>query len=119
MPALSSLLARLSGGNQQKVALARCLLARPSVLLLDEPMRGVDIGAKADLHALIVELAEQGTSVLFVASEADELLALADRVLVLFRGRIVDEMGGVELAHEPLARERIARRAMGAGGGAA
>jgi ribose transport system ATP-binding protein len=119
MPALASLAARLSGGNQQKVALARCLLARPSVLLLDEPMRGVDIGAKADLHALIVELAEQGMSVLFVASEADELLALADRVLVLFRGRIVDEIPGLELAHERLARERIARATMGAGSGAA
>lgn len=112
-PELSSPVARLSGGNQQKVALARCLLARPKVLLLDEPTRGVDIGTKADLHELIFELARQGVSILFVASETEELLALADRVLVLFRGRIVDEISGRELT-----RERIARGVMGAGSAA-
>ncbi len=100
----------LSGGNQQKVALGRCLLTQPRVLLLDEPTRGIDVGAKADVYTLVSELARSGVSVLFVASEMEELLALSDRVIVLARGRLVDELGAAELS-----RERILASAMGAG----
>lgn len=82
----------LSGGNQQKAILARCLLAQPAVLLLDEPTRGVDVGAKAEIYRILRGLAEQGLSILFTTSEAEEIWALADRCLVLSRGRItVDE----------------------------
>jgi ABC-type sugar transport system ATPase subunit len=100
---------QLSGGNQQKVALARCLLAEPRVLLLDEPTRGIDIGAKTDVYRFIRVLAERGVGIVLVASELEELLLLSHRVLVLHRGRIVDELSGGELD-----RERIVASAMGA-----
>jgi len=98
----------LSGGTQQKVCLARCLLAAPSVLLLDEPTRGVDVGAKADIHALMRRLAADGASIVFATSELEELLALADRVLVLYKGRVVAEIPRAEAT-----RERILHEAMG------
>jgi ribose transport system ATP-binding protein len=107
-PSLQAEARRLSGGNQQKVALARCLLARPRVLLLDEPTRGVDISAKADIHALIRELAAQGVAIMLIASELDELLALADRVLVLVRGRLA-----ATVQRSDFSRERILQLAMG------
>jgi ABC-type sugar transport system ATPase subunit len=100
---------QLSGGNQQKVALARCLLAEPRLLLLDEPTRGIDVGAKAEVHALIRELAAAGIGVLLVASEMEELLALSDRILVLYRGRIADR-----LERQEFSRERVLASAMGA-----
>lgn len=78
----------LSGGNQQKVLLARCILHSPEVLLLDEPTRGVDVGAKAEIYAILRQLASQGMSILFTTSEAEEAYALADRVFVLGRGKI-------------------------------
>jgi ABC-type sugar transport system ATPase subunit len=87
----------LSGGNQQKVALVRCLLDRPRLLLLDDPTRGIDVGARADVHALFAELAAQGMSILFRSSDLAELCALADRVLVLFDGRLVATLGRAEL----------------------
>jgi ABC-type sugar transport system ATPase subunit len=91
---------RLSGGNQQKVVLARALLARPSILLLDEPTRGVDVGAKAEIHALVDELASAGMAVLLKSSELPELLALSDRIAVLREGRLVAELGRGEADEE-------------------
>jgi rhamnose transport system ATP-binding protein len=84
--------AALSGGNQQKVALARWLATSPSVLILDEPTQGVDIGAKAEIHGLIRELAARGLAVLMISSDLPELLALSDRVLVMHRGRVTGEL---------------------------
>lgn len=78
----------LSGGNQQKVLLARCILYSPEVLLLDEPTRGVDVGAKAEIYAILRQLASRGMSILFTTSEVEEAYALADRVLALSRGKI-------------------------------
>ncbi|WP_030546627.1 sugar ABC transporter ATP-binding protein [Streptomyces albus] len=87
----------LSGGNQQKVVLARWLLRGCRVLLLDEPTRGVDVGARAELYALIRRLADDGVAVLLVSSEVPEVLGLADRVLVLREGRVVHTAPAVEL----------------------
>jgi ABC-type sugar transport system ATPase subunit len=101
-PSLGAPARTLSGGNQQKVALARCLLAKPRLLLLDDPTRGIDVGARADLHTLLRELARDGTSVLFRSSDADELCVLAERVLVLFDGRLVASLGRAELTETRL-----------------
>ncbi len=87
----------LSGGNQQKVILARWLRQDPQVLLLDDPTQGVDIGAKAEIHKLIVGAAKSGTAILLVSTDHDELALLCDRVHVLSRGRIVRELAGAEL----------------------
>jgi ribose transport system ATP-binding protein len=96
-PSLEASCGALSGGNQQKVALVRCLLARPKLLLLDDPTRGIDLGARADVHALLAELAAGGTSILFRSSDLTELTALADRALVLFDGRAVATLERHEL----------------------
>ncbi len=78
---------RLSGGNQQKIVLARCLAVSPRLLLLDEPTRGIDVATKAEFYSLIGELAESGMAVVFASSELPEILALATTVLVLAHGR--------------------------------
>jgi ribose transport system ATP-binding protein len=87
----------LSGGNQQKAVLARWLLNNRKLLLLDEPTRGVDVGARAELYALVRRLADEGIGVLLVSSEVPEVLGLADRVLVLREGRVIREAGAGEL----------------------
>ena len=79
----------LSGGNQQKVVLGRWLAHRPQVLLLDEPTRGIDVGAKSEIYDLIHALSQDGTAILMVSSELPELLGLCDRILVLREGRVI------------------------------
>jgi ABC-type sugar transport system ATPase subunit len=100
--------ATLSGGNQQKVALSRCLLTKPRVLLLDEPTRGIDVGAKAEIYQRIARLTGDGLAVLLVAAEMNELIELSHRVLVLHRGR-----RAALLEAEQLTRARILAAAMG------
>jgi ribose transport system ATP-binding protein len=87
----------LSGGNQQKVVLARWLLGSTKVLMLDEPTRGVDVGARSELYALVRRLASEGLGVLLVSSEVPEVLGLSDRVLVLREGRVVHEAPAQDL----------------------
>ena len=82
-PSLDQLVAKLSGGNQQKVVLGRWLARRPSVLILDEPTRGIDVGAKAEIYRLIVGLAASGIALLVISSEMPELIGLSDRILVM------------------------------------
>jgi len=94
----------LSGGNQQKLVLARWLAARCRVLILDEPTRGVDVGAKAEIHALIAELAAEGNGVLLISSELPELVSLSTRLLVLRDGRLVGELPRAEADQEKLLR---------------
>ncbi len=92
----------LSGGNQQKVLLARWLCLNPKVLMLDEPTRGIDVGAKAEVRQLIDELAEQGLGVLLISSETEELVDGAHRILVLRDGAIVEELSGEQLTENDL-----------------
>jgi ABC-type sugar transport system ATPase subunit len=101
-PDLDFITAGLSGGNQQKLVLAKWLAARCRVLILDEPTRGVDVGAKAEIHALIGALAAEGTGVLLISSELQELVSLSTRVLVLRDGRLVGELARDEADEEML-----------------
>ena len=88
---IHQLIRYLSGGNQQKVLLARWLNARPKILILDEPTRGVDVGAKAEIRRVIQELAAQGISVIVISSDLEELLAISHRVLVMANGSVKGE----------------------------
>jgi ABC-type sugar transport system ATPase subunit len=101
---LDAVVAGLSGGNQQKVVLAKWLAAHPSILILDEPTRGVDVGAKAEIHALIGDLAKNGTAILVISSELPEVLTLSDRILVLREGRLVGELSRAAANQERLLR---------------
>ena len=85
---------RLSGGNQQKVAIAKWLFRRARVFLFDEPTRGIDVGAKVEVFEVMDELARAGAAVLMVSSEMQELLQVADRILVMRQGRITGELPG-------------------------
>ncbi|MER8863191.1 sugar ABC transporter ATP-binding protein [Mesorhizobium sp. M0751] len=92
----------LSGGNQQKVILARWLARDPKVLIVDEPTRGVDVGAKAEVHQILVELAARGIAIMMISSELPEVLAVSDRIMTMRRGRITGEMPGIEATEEKL-----------------
>ncbi len=94
----------LSGGNQQKVVMAKWLAMKPRVLLLDEPTRGIDIGAKAEIYDLLHRLAGEGLAILFVSSDMEEVLSLADRLLVMHEGRIAGGLGRDELTEENVMR---------------
>ena len=102
--------ATLSGGNQQKVALARGLATRPKVLILDEPTQGIDVGAKAEVHRLVEALAAEGLAVLVISSDLEEVLAISDRLLVMRAGRIAGE-----LARREATPERVLGLALGHG----
>ncbi|KMO33799.1 ABC transporter ATP-binding protein [Methylobacterium tarhaniae] len=94
----------LSGGNQQKVVLSKWLFADPDVLILDEPTRGIDVGAKYEIYAIINDLARQGKGVLIISSEMPELLGMCDRILVMNRGRIVGELPAAQASQEAIMR---------------
>ena len=99
-PRLDQLVSKLSGGNQQKVVLGRWLARRPRVLILDEPTRGIDVGAKAEIYALIRHLADSGLAILVISSEMPELVGLSDRVLVMASGRVAGEVSRVDATEE-------------------
>jgi ABC-type sugar transport system ATPase subunit len=103
-PDIDAPVAGLSGGNQQKIVLARWLAANANILILDEPTRGVDVGAKAEIHALIGELAAKGVGILLISSELPELLSLSTRILVLRSGRLVGEMAASGATQDGLLR---------------
>jgi monosaccharide-transporting ATPase len=92
----------LSGGNQQKVMLARWLCLKPKAILLDEPTRGIDVGAKAEVQSVIDELAADGLGVLLISSELDELIEGSDRIVVLKDGSIVGTLEGDDVTEEKL-----------------
>jgi ABC-type sugar transport system ATPase subunit len=90
-PAAETLVSMLSGGNQQKVIIGKWLLTEPDVLILDEPTRGIDVGAKSEIYKLMGNLAAQGKAIIMVSSELPELFGVCDRILVIHQGRIIDE----------------------------
>ena len=110
--ALGTPVTALSGGNQQKVVLARALLTEPVVLLLDEPTRGVDVGAKSQIAEIMAGLADEGYGVLFISSELAEVMAMADRVLVMARGRLTAELSGPSLTEEALVAASASEQVM-------
>jgi ABC-type sugar transport system ATPase subunit len=101
-PRLWQSVSSLSGGNQQKVVIAKWLALDPDLLILDEPTRGIDIGTKFELYRLIDEFAARGKAVLLVSSELPEILALSDRVLVMRNGAIVAELPHAEASEEAI-----------------
>ena len=101
-PSEKAKIAKLSGGNQQKVILARWLLTEPEILLLDEPTRGIDIGAKYEIYKLIAKIKENGAGIIVVSSEMPELLGIADRIIVMSNGRIAGELSGESATQEKI-----------------
>lgn len=92
----------MSGGNQQKVILARWLETHPKLLILDEPTKGIDVGAKAEFYRIIVECARQGMAVIVISSELPEVIGLSDRILVMREGRISGELQRAEFSEETI-----------------
>ncbi len=95
-----TLIKRLSGGNQQKVILARWLATNPDFLILDEPTRGIDIGTKTEIQKLVIKLAQEGKSLIFISSEIEEMLRTCNRMAVLRDGAKVGEISGEEMTQE-------------------
>lgn len=103
-PSPKTLIMNLSGGNQQKVLLARWLLTDPEILLLDEPTRGIDVGAKYEIYSIIADLAQQGKSIIMISSEMPELLGMSDRVMVMSEGRLTGILDGDKATEEEIMR---------------
>ena len=104
---VSTLIATLSGGNQQKVVLGRVIDLGPEVLVLSEPTRGVDVGAKSEIYRLLQGAAEEGAGILLISSELPELLGLCDRLVVFYRGRVVDEFSGADMNEKLIAHAAV------------
>ena len=102
---------KLSGGNQQKVVLGKVLMTGPKVVLLDEPTRGIDVGAKLEIYELVNRLTSEGKAVILVSSELPELIGMSDRILMLHEGRVGGEFARVEAT-----QERLMEAAMGDSG---
>jgi ribose transport system ATP-binding protein len=101
-PDIGQIVGRLSGGNQQKVVLSKWLAAEPKILILDEPTRGIDVGAKAEVHGLMSRLAQQGMAIVMISSEMPEIIGMSDRVIVLCQGRVTGEFTRAELSQEKI-----------------
>ncbi len=96
MNGIGDLVSSLSGGNQQKVVLAKCLMSDPKVLIMDEPTRGIDVGAKATIYNIMINLAKQGIAIIMISSEMPELIGMSDRVIVMAEGEVKGELVGEE-----------------------
>jgi D-xylose transport system ATP-binding protein len=105
---LEAIVGRLSGGNQQKVVIGKALLTHPQVVMLDEPTRGIDVGAKIEIYELINRLTAEGKAVLLVSSELPELIGMSDRILMLNAGRIGGSFSRAEATQEKLMQAAVA-----------
>ena len=103
-PSMQTPIMNLSGGNQQKVLVGRWLLTKPDVLIVDEPTRGIDVGAKAEIHALLSELAGQGTAIIVISSEMPEVMGVADRIVVMHEGHMSGIIDRSDFAQETIMR---------------
>jgi rhamnose transport system ATP-binding protein len=112
---LDQVVGRLSGGNQQKIVLGKWLANQPKLLILDEPTRGIDVGAKAEIHRLMCELAAQGLAILMISSELPEVLGMSDRVLVMREGRLVAEFLRAEATPEAVGAAMMGSQGADAG----
>ena len=101
-PSSATQIQTLSGGNQQKVIIARWLANDPDILILDEPTRGIDVGAKFEIYKIIIELAEQGKSIIMISSEMPELIGMSDRIMVMCEGRITGTVDPKEATQEEI-----------------
>ena len=101
-PSMATKCGSLSGGNQQKIVLAKWLMQSPDIIVFDEPTRGIDVGAKTEIYKLIADLAEQGKAIIFISSELPEILGLCDRILVMSEGVITGELKGSEATQEKI-----------------
>ena len=91
-PSINQLVGNLSGGNQQKVAVAKWLASESKILILDEPTRGIDVGAKQEIYELINNLTQEGLGILMISSEMEEIMGMSDRMLVMSEGKVVGEL---------------------------
>jgi rhamnose transport system ATP-binding protein len=112
---LDQVVGRLSGGNQQKIVLGKWLANQPKLLILDEPTRGIDVGAKAEIHRLMCELAAQGLAILMISSELPEVLGMSDRVLVMREGRLVAEFARADATAEAVGAAMMGSQSADAG----
>ncbi len=101
-PSSSQIIENLSGGNQQKVAIAKGLMTNPDVLILDEPTRGVDVGAKSEIYELLNGIKEQGKAIIVISSDMPEILGLSDRILVINEGKVKGELLREEASQEKI-----------------
>ncbi|MGL4651809.1 MAG: ATP-binding cassette domain-containing protein, partial [Caldilineaceae bacterium] len=106
-PSPEQLVKNLSGGNQQKVILARWLATEPRLLILDEPTRGIDVGTKAEIQKMVLAFAREGKAVMFISSELDEVLRTSHRVIVMRDGALVSELAGEDV-NEPMIMQTLA-----------
>ena len=101
-PTVRQQIKNLSGGNQQKVLISRWLLTLPDILMIDEPTRGIDVGAKSEIHRLMSMLAQAGKAIIMVSSELPEVLGMSDRILVMHEGRVTGELSREEADQESI-----------------
>ena len=101
-PSYEKIVNQLSGGNQQKVIIAKWLMMYPKVLILDEPTRGIDVGAKSEIYQIMNELTEQGVSIIMISSDMEEIMGMADRILVMCEGKISGELRKGEYTQEKI-----------------
>ena len=101
-PSINQLVGNLSGGNQQKVAVAKWLASESKILILDEPTRGIDVGAKQEIYELINRLTDEGLAIIMISSEMEEIMGMSDRMLVMAEGRIVGELDREEFSQNQI-----------------
>ena len=101
-PSYEKIVNQLSGGNQQKVIVAKWLMTNPQILILDEPTRGIDVGAKSEIYQIMNELTDQGVSIIMVSSDMEEIMGMSDRILVMCEGRISGELHRGEYTQEKI-----------------